>query len=392
LSAAVAKEFGEPIMVAENRKCESGMVGRGSHFEEPEDPEVARLSKILRNSATRLHAEVARSISFYRSQQGGSAPNRVLLCGGGVFLPLTLEFWQEKLGLPVELFNPLRCIQVDPTQAQELAKLAPRLGELVGLALESVVECPLTLNLIPAAILRRKRLVQQSAAILMAAACVSASLGVWAATTHHATRQARALREELTPRLENLKSLSQKIKQAQEELSLVHKSAAPYEKAVSERDYWVRLIQYIHSCLPEKNIWVTNLEIQEPDLPKNVRGPLRPLPQIPAVKPAPAQSAAPVGAAGPGASSAFPGSATQGTPPSSQPVLLIKGLWLENPSQSRVVQDFGFKLKADSSFFTVPESDKWEIIDKATPTEWAQTFSIPLQLTVAPEKSLQLAP
>jgi type IV pilus assembly protein PilM len=380
LSAAVAKEFAEPMMVAENRKCESGVIGRGSNFEEPEDPQVARLAKVLRNSATRLHAEVARSISFYRSQQAGSAPSRVLLSGGGVSLGMTLEFWQEKLALPVEAFNPLRCIAADPTQAQELAKIAPRLGELVGLALESVVECPLTLNLLPAAILRRRRIFQQSAAILMAAACVSSSLGVWAATIHKAARQAESIREQLTPKLEALKDLNQKIKKAQEELALIHKSAAPYEKAISERDYWVRLIHYIHSCLPEKNIWVTSLEIQEPDVPKTPKGAIRPLsPIVPSrISPTPG--------AGPGASSNAAGSAP------SQPILLVKGLWLENPSQSRVVQDFGNKLKTNDSFFTVPESDKWEIIDKATPTEWAQSFSIPLQLNVFPDKSLQLSP
>ena len=31
---------------------------------------------------TRLHAEIARSISFYRSQQGGAAPEHIYLSGG----------------------------------------------------------------------------------------------------------------------------------------------------------------------------------------------------------------------------------------------------------------------------------------------------------------------
>lgn len=47
LTAAVAKEFGEPMMAAEERKCSSGSIGRGSNFAEDEDPDVAKLAKVL---------------------------------------------------------------------------------------------------------------------------------------------------------------------------------------------------------------------------------------------------------------------------------------------------------------------------------------------------------
>ena len=36
------------------------------------------VKKIARGVMTRLHAEVTRTINFYRSQQGGNAPSRVL--------------------------------------------------------------------------------------------------------------------------------------------------------------------------------------------------------------------------------------------------------------------------------------------------------------------------
>lgn len=381
LSAAVAKEFAEPLMMAETRKCESGAIGRGSHYAEPEDPQVARLSKVLRNAAGRLHAEVARSISFYRSQQGGAAPTQVLLCGGGVSLGLTREFWEEKLGIPVDLFNPLRCVQTEANQAQEFARMAPRLGELVGLALESVAECPLTLNLLPTAILLRRRILQQSAAVLIAGACLSTSLAVWGASLQKVGRSADALRQELTPRLQGLQRLDNQIKTAQAELADVYKAALPYEKAIAERDYWVRLLQHVHNCLPEKYIWITSLELQDSETPKLPRSNLPP--------PDPSRPGGNSGTGRPALNTPLP-SATSGA--ASAPKLLLKGLYLENPSGSRVVQGFGAKLKEANPFFTVPEIDQWEIIDKANPTEWAQSFRIPLDLTAYPQRSLQLAP
>ena len=71
-TANIAKEFSEPFGAAEERKRSDGFVSLGGSYAEPSDPEIARVSKIIRNSMTRLHAEITRSISFYRAQQGGS--------------------------------------------------------------------------------------------------------------------------------------------------------------------------------------------------------------------------------------------------------------------------------------------------------------------------------
>ena len=77
ITQAIAKDFGEGFGMAEERKKRDGFVSLGGAYAEPEDPDIARVSKMIRNSMTRLHAEIARSISFYRAQQGGSQPERV---------------------------------------------------------------------------------------------------------------------------------------------------------------------------------------------------------------------------------------------------------------------------------------------------------------------------
>ena len=81
ITQAIAKDFNEPFQLAEERKKRDGFVSLGGSYAEPEDPDIARVSKMIRNSMTRLHAEIARSISFYRTQQAGSQPERVYLSG-----------------------------------------------------------------------------------------------------------------------------------------------------------------------------------------------------------------------------------------------------------------------------------------------------------------------
>jgi DNA gyrase subunit B len=92
ISAAVAKELNLDITVAERLKIQKGFVSLGGAYAEPEDPTEARIAKVVRNTMTRLHAEIARSISFYRTSQAGSQPVRVILCGATVSLPDNVEF------------------------------------------------------------------------------------------------------------------------------------------------------------------------------------------------------------------------------------------------------------------------------------------------------------
>src|SRR5205823_7582042 len=87
ITAAIAKEFGEPFAAAELRKKRDGFVSLGGAYAEPADPDVARVSKIVRGTMTRLHAELMRSIRHYRAQQQGSAPERIFLCGGSAGMP-----------------------------------------------------------------------------------------------------------------------------------------------------------------------------------------------------------------------------------------------------------------------------------------------------------------
>ncbi len=81
ITAAIAKEFGESFAAAETRKNRDAFVALGGAAE-PADPNIGRLSKLVRSTMTRLHAELMRSVTHYRAQQQGDRPARIFLCGG----------------------------------------------------------------------------------------------------------------------------------------------------------------------------------------------------------------------------------------------------------------------------------------------------------------------
>lgn len=135
---------------AEKLKIDEGFVSLGGAYEEPENANQAAISKIARQFMTRLHIQVNQTMQFYRGQQGGSAPQRLFLSGGASIMPYTAQFFAEKLNVPVEYFNPLRNVQIDPAiNLEELARSAHSLGEVVGLALRNLAHCPVELNLMP---------------------------------------------------------------------------------------------------------------------------------------------------------------------------------------------------------------------------------------------------
>jgi hypothetical protein len=104
---------------------------------------------------TKLHIQVNQTKQFYRGQQGGSEPVRLFLSGGASIMPYTAQFFAEKLNVPVEYFNPFRNVQIDPAvNLEELARVAHSLGEVVGLGLRNLANCPVEMNLMPTSTLR----------------------------------------------------------------------------------------------------------------------------------------------------------------------------------------------------------------------------------------------
>ncbi len=157
ITQEIVKEFGVGFDEAEALKKEHAFVAFGGVYAGPDDAVSDRVSKVVRNVITRLHAEVNRSINFYRSQQGGSPPSFVLLAGGSSRIPHMDTFFREKLNVGVEYLNPFAAVPVSPNIATERIEAdACLLGEVVGMAIRRTMSCPIEINLMPPDLLAKK--------------------------------------------------------------------------------------------------------------------------------------------------------------------------------------------------------------------------------------------
>ena len=274
-------ESKSPFAEAEKFKVSQGFVSLGGAYEEPDDAKVAAVSKVARNVLTRLHMQVNQTVQFYRTQQGGSAPQRVYLCGGGSVMAYSAEFFQEKLNLPVEYFSPFRNIQIDPSvNVEELEKTASFFGEVVGLGLRNIADCPVELNLLPKSSKARQDF-NSKKPFLVAAAFVAAA-GVWAAGFFY-SKVAAVHREGLatiSEKVEPLARVETSLKSEEVKLSDVHKQTDQLGAWLFERGYWPDILTEVRSILKATEaeasqklgvpvgIWVDTFYSTEPPKPE----------------------------------------------------------------------------------------------------------------------------
>src|SRR6476620_1031602 len=260
VTAALAKEFNEPFAAAETRKRENGFVSLGGSYADPADVDIARMSKIIRSTMTRLHAEIMRSISHYRSQQQGKAPARIYLCGGSSGLPYMREFFQEKLQVPIEFFNPVRNVAIaNEANAPQIARSAHLLGELVGLGLRAVASCPMELNLRPASVIRAHEVERRRPFLIGAAACVIAALLGWSVFYMHAAGVLNAIKQQVDAKVSTLRGFQTRIDGIRKEATTLDSVASPLLDAVNARSFWPQLLEDLNARLPKENIWVTEI-------------------------------------------------------------------------------------------------------------------------------------
>jgi type IV pilus assembly protein PilM len=236
--------------VAEKIKIDEGFVSLGGAYEEPENPNQAAISKIARQFMTRLHIQVNQTMQFYRGQQGGGAPQRLFLAGGASIMPYTAQFFAEKLNVPVEYLNPFRSVQIDPgVNLEELAKHAHALGEVVGLGLRNMANCPVELNLMPESTLRWQSFNQKKPyfiATLGSLALMALAVGFLFSKLAEVKQNQLA---EIQPQLDQLQQKETRFNKAYSALQQTLATVQATGQLLDERAAWADIVTELQAAL-----------------------------------------------------------------------------------------------------------------------------------------------
>lgn len=257
ITSELMKEFEVGYDEAEALKKEHGFVAFGGVYAGPDSEVADRVSKVVRNVVTRLHAEVNRSINFYRSQQGGSPPSLVLLCGGSSIIPHTDTFFREKLQVQVEYLNPFLNISVsEGIDAEQAGMDVHMLGEVAGLAVRKALKCPVEINLMPPNLLARKILRKRQPFFALAAVGLVLILLCWWAYFSQARKVFKKREVFVTARIDELTARQKSMEKAGKELKGVSGSFDYLSNLSLRRTEWIRLIEAVHECMQD-GMWLT---------------------------------------------------------------------------------------------------------------------------------------
>ncbi len=359
ISNTIAEEVGMPYAAAESKKEQDGFVGLGGAYAAHEDPEINVISKLIRNSLTRLHSDIMRNITFYRSQQGGSAPSMVLLAGGASQMPFLRDFFAEKLSVPVDFFNPMRNVTIGKGCKPEDAEVAlHHLGPLLGSALASAGEVPARLELVSKSVQADRDLAKKKPLLifaLVAAAAVLGAVGFYFQRAGSVTDSAIAAK---ATELRTLKKHEKGISEKREKIGEIMSTSGDLIEAARHRAYWVDLFTYLSEMMEGDALYFTSIEPLangEPIFTDEVGG---------------------IGAFNDGQEEIVDG-------------ILVKGLWRENSDTTQVVFDYFNRLKEDAlargddAVFALAEANMEDVVEPDSGTSgdrFAYPFTMKLPL------------
>ena len=252
ITQEIQKNLNCTFQEAEATKLRSGFVALGGNYA-AEDERADRLSKIIRNIVTRLHAEVTRSINFYRSQQGGTAPNRLLLTGASSLLPYMDQFFADKLQIPVEYFNPFEKFGVHPSAGLDLesANQIVCLGNCAGLALRHSGAAVLQMNLLPPAIVARKAFRRRVPFFVLSAMAMLASAGLWSVIAGESRKEYEDQKTKIEGNVNAIRGKKVSIDEQRRKLDSLDNEVGTLETMAANRAIYQKVLMAVLNRLPE---------------------------------------------------------------------------------------------------------------------------------------------
>lgn len=176
---AIAQRFGVSPDKAAEIKERMATLEPGAKFS---DPNQEKASRAILGAAGQLLSLLQSAVLFCKTQVkiSGLKVDRVLLCGGGAALAGLPQYLRAGMGVPVELFDPFRVVDVsalDPATADRLEEF--KLESVVALGLATMGSDPeaYDVEILPAALAKRRKFLGSTAFLIAAGVAALAFLG-----------------------------------------------------------------------------------------------------------------------------------------------------------------------------------------------------------------------
>jgi len=272
ITQQIMREFELSHEDAEEMKKAHAFVAFGGAYEDPKSEVAGKVSKIVRNVMTRMHAEIDRSIKFYRTQQNGMQPSLVLLTGGSATIPYLDTFLKEKLKVEVDYLNPFINVPVSKSiPSDHIGKHAHELSQVVGLALRKALTCPIEINLLPPKVVAEKDFRRRQPLLVIAAMGLAMIVGLWAVYFARLSKQTQEKLNLVQSQVNALEEIENPLKIIEDETAQFITKFETIQHVHEKRSDWLRLIAEVQQALPP-DLWivqVTPVRVSDADVAAN---------------------------------------------------------------------------------------------------------------------------
>ncbi|MBA7660091.1 Cell division protein FtsA [subsurface metagenome] len=221
----------------------------------PTSQVASALSPVLEN----LFAEIRRSLNYYRSQPGGADITKVILSGGSARLKNLERFLSQRLGVPVEVADPLSQIKYDPA-IFKLKEILPSFSVAVGLALRAIELGEVRISLLPQ-IVKERVLIQARKRNLMIAAGLGVAIIIFSGLLFLQRIQQREARlAQVEAELEKIKDIVPKVEKLKREKAAVEKREKVITGLLTEKAKWLDVLLEMTRVFPS-SIWLKSLSL-----------------------------------------------------------------------------------------------------------------------------------
>ncbi len=261
ISQQIEKEFGISSQEAETLKRRHGFVALGGAYEEPESEVAATISKIVRNIMTRLHGEVNRSISVYRTQQKGNKPVHLYLAGGSSTMAFTDHFFSEKLRLEVSYLNPYKIVSLSENlDVKKLEESAHFFAETVGVGLRNSLECPVEISLTTDSLRQQQSFAIRKPFIIFSCFVWMLILGVFILVNNKTVALFQTTAERKAANVERLKKIKGQIEVFERKQKKVFEKFDSVATVLEYRYDWAFFYNTLQVAKPQ-DVWLKSIKI-----------------------------------------------------------------------------------------------------------------------------------
>jgi len=260
VTQGIADELKQEFSHAEGLKIQ--VLGGTSDLSEA-SPARATVLHAAQSFIGRLHMEITRSTVNYRRQSGSEQPAVIYVTGGGSLIPGLVPALADKLKVSVEMFDPLRNVELAPS-ASAARDYTAVLADLVGLAVPEVASGK-AFTLLPPAITASLAFRKQQPFFIGAAALLVVAIAL---PIVHFNQRATVAAEEsrrLESSLQPLRALKGTNTENLNRIESIKREIGAIQSLVESKSNWINFFTDLQERLVKvEDVWLEKVQVLRP--------------------------------------------------------------------------------------------------------------------------------